>query len=236
MKRIKSARLTEGVQQEIRSYIAREGLGAGDMLPTEKALEEALGISRTSIREALTSLEAIGVVETRHGIGRFLRGFNFDAVVASLTYNSETNTKSFMDVINIRMALEHAFIVRVLPLMEEEDYSELRRLIDEMAELIEQNVSEEKLISAHTAFHLTLYRKLDNRLLSHLIEMFSTLQRALTDLRRYRTSDTGEFIRLHRELVDALESGNESQVHDKLEEHFKDVIAWTVRESTSATL
>ena len=227
MKNLRSARLTESVQDQIRSYIATKGLQAGAMIPTEKALGDALGISRTSVREALQSLEAIGIIETRHGVGRFVRDFNYDALVSSLAYSTEINVKNFADVIAIRMALEHTFITRVIPLLGAEDIGELRALLKKMATLSEQQSDEDELISVHTQFHLTLYRPLDNQLLLHLIEMFATLQRSLTYLREYRTSDTKEFVRLHEKLVDALEARDVELAELRLQEHFKDVIEWS---------
>lgn len=234
MKNLKSTRVTEGVQDQIRSFIATRGLQAGDMIPTEKALEEALGISRSSIREALQSLEAIGVIETRHGVGRFIRDFNYDALVASLAYSTDINVKNFEDVISVRMALEHTFIVRVVPRLTNEDIEELRNLVMQMAKLIENQADEDELISVHTAFHVTLYRSLDNRLLIHLIETFSLLQRSLTYLHEYRTSDTGEFVQLHMRLVDALAARDVELVELRLQEHFKDVIEWSTTHGSRA--
>ncbi len=234
MKNLRSTRLTEGVQDQIRSYIMTEGLKAGDMIPTEKALGDALGISRTSIREALQSLEAIGAVETRHGVGRFVRGFNYDALVSSLAYGTEINVKNFADVIAVRMALEHTFLIRVIPLLAAEDFRDLRGLIERMADLVVCEADEDELISVHTQFHLRLYRPLDNRLLLHLIEMFATLQRSMTYLREYRTSDTGEFVLLHEELVDALEARDVGLAEVKLQEHFKDIIAWSAKKGRRA--
>ena len=50
-----------------------------------------MGISRTSIREALRSLEALGIMESRHGVVRFLREFNYDAILKNLSYHIEVN-------------------------------------------------------------------------------------------------------------------------------------------------
>ncbi len=230
MKNLRSAGLTESAQTQIRMYIATQGLKEGDMIPTEKALGDALGISRTSIREALRSLEAIGAIETRHGVGRFVRGFNYDALVSSIAYGTEISVKNFADVIAVRMALEHTFIARVIPLLTDEDISDLRHLLSQMAEVAADDgddEDEDRLISIHTRFHSTLYRPLNNHLLVHLIEMFSTLQRSMTHLREYHTSDTEEFIRLHRELVDALEMKDVELAERRLQEHFKDVISWS---------
>jgi len=235
MKNLRSLGLTVGVQDQIRSYISTQGLSVGDMIPTEKQLESELGISRTSIREALRSLEAIGVVETRHGVGRFLRGFNFDAMVASLSYNTEVSVKNFSDVIAVRMALEYTFLPRVIPLLSDENIAELREILAEMGRLIQSDSGDEDaLISLHTEFHRTLYRPLDNHLLTHLIEMFSRLQRSLTYLHEYRTSDTGEFVELHSRLVDALEVRDVEMAEARLQEHFKDVIEWNSSQKARA--
>ena len=55
------------------SYISRKELSVGDRLPPERELAEQLGVGRNSLREALKVLEAMGVVEIRHGSGIFLR-------------------------------------------------------------------------------------------------------------------------------------------------------------------
>ena len=55
------------------AYISKKGFSVGDKLPPERELAEQLGISRNSLREALKVLEAMDVVEIRHGSGIFLR-------------------------------------------------------------------------------------------------------------------------------------------------------------------
>ena len=227
MKRLKTDSLNATVQEQIREYIIEHGLNAGDMLPTEKTLEEELGISRTSIREALRALEALGIVESRHGVGRFLRDFNYDAVLAGLSYNMEVNVENFRDIIEVRIALEHSFIARAAKALSAAQIAGLRELVAKMETQNDRAEDERALIATHTQFHLRLYEPLQNRLLSHLIEMFSTVQRSLTVLQSYRTSDRDEFVRLHRELVDALEARDPGLAQARLREHFKDVIAWS---------
>ena len=55
------------------AYISKKGFSVGDKLPPERELAEQLGISRNSLREALKVLEAMDVLEIRHGSGIFLR-------------------------------------------------------------------------------------------------------------------------------------------------------------------
>lgn len=226
MKRLKSENLNIAVQEQLRLFILESGLQSGDPMPTEKTLEEQLGISRASIREGLRAMEALGIIETRHGVGRFLRGFNYDAILESLSYNVPVNVKNFREIIDIRVALESTFIERVTPLLEAADIEELRRLLDRLELEVEEGKPDEDLIKTHTEFHLKLYERANNQLLLHLIRIFSTIQRTLTLLHRYSTSDTAEFIELHRSIIDALEARDPLLARERLMLHFKDVIDW----------
>ena len=59
--------LHEVTTQKILRLIKEQKLRQGDKLPTERALAQTLGVSRTSLREALQSLEANGILHIRHG-------------------------------------------------------------------------------------------------------------------------------------------------------------------------
>lgn len=62
----------EQVLQQLKQYIVSGGILPGEKLPSERDLAERLGIGRTSVREALKVLEAIGLVESRVGDGTFI--------------------------------------------------------------------------------------------------------------------------------------------------------------------
>ncbi|WP_439331254.1 FadR/GntR family transcriptional regulator [Lysinibacillus fusiformis] len=59
-------------RQQLRQLIKIEKIQAGEKLPSERVLSERLGVGRSSVREALRSLELLGLIETRHGEGTFL--------------------------------------------------------------------------------------------------------------------------------------------------------------------
>ena len=211
----------------IHDYILKSALKAGDMLPTEKSLEEYLKLSRTSIREALRSMEARGIVETKHGVGRFLRGFNYDAFVANLSYNLEVNTRAFKDVIDVRIALELQFLESLLPHYTESDLHEIRAALENMRDCVKRGADERELITKHSEFHLTLYARAENELLSHLIEMFAKFQRELKSRNEYPKMYTPDFLQMHEELVVSIERREPALVKSKLLEHFRDVFEWT---------
>lgn len=69
---VRRSRLYEQVADRLRAHIDVEGLKPGDRLLSERDLAERLGVSRTSVRQALTALEVTGIVEIRHGGGVFI--------------------------------------------------------------------------------------------------------------------------------------------------------------------
>ena len=68
----KHRNLAQGVVAHITDRIREGTLTPGDKLPTESEIMRILGVSRTVVREAISHLQAAGLVETRHGIGTFV--------------------------------------------------------------------------------------------------------------------------------------------------------------------
>src|SRR5690606_22058805 len=64
--------LAQGVVEHISGTIRQGTLKPGDKLPTESSLMTRHGVSRTVVREAISHLQAAGLVQTRHGIGTFV--------------------------------------------------------------------------------------------------------------------------------------------------------------------
>jgi len=70
----KRSSLSQGLEALLSGQILEGRLRGGEQLPTESALMLEHGVSRTVVREAMSRLQAAGMVETRHGIGTFVRG------------------------------------------------------------------------------------------------------------------------------------------------------------------
>ena len=69
------------IQNRIKEYIIANNLQPDDPLPSEPQLAEQLGVSRAVVRESLRSLEALGVIYSRRGAGRFVSRFNLDPIL-----------------------------------------------------------------------------------------------------------------------------------------------------------
>ena len=84
----------------------RDGrISAGDKLPTEAAIMEEFGVSRTVVREAISRLQASGLVETRHGIGTFVVGLG-DAAPFRIAPEQFATLRDVIAVLELRIGVE----------------------------------------------------------------------------------------------------------------------------------
>jgi GntR family transcriptional regulator, transcriptional repressor for pyruvate dehydrogenase complex len=100
-------RVYEDAAEAIRQYIAQNHLRPGDPLPPERQIQQQLEISRASVREALRTLQMIGLVEARRGKGLFVKKLDLQPMVRALTSNLELiDGISVGHLVDVRKALE----------------------------------------------------------------------------------------------------------------------------------
>ncbi len=86
--------------------IERDGLKAGDRIPSERELCERLNVGRSSVREALRALELLGLIETRRGEGTFIRDFKGHQLVQLIATFILQDDKAKHDIIETKYLLE----------------------------------------------------------------------------------------------------------------------------------
>jgi DNA-binding FadR family transcriptional regulator len=203
---IKKGSLTGLVKENLKLYFVKNGLKGGDPIPTEHELAHGLDVSRTAVREALKSLESLGIIEVRPGVGRFLKPFNFEAILENLSYGIDMDVEDFKDILDVRIALESAFLERYAGRYGAEQLKELKDILDGMRRLDADGASESSMIQLHTLFHLALYRDQGNALLLSLIKIFATIQRR--DRTRRRRRDQGQASRALRGTLGMEQEGH----------------------------
>jgi len=226
LKNLKTQDLQGLIQEQLKLYIIENEMKSGDPFPTEYDLAEKLGISRTAIREALKKLETLGIIEVRPGVGRFIREFNFETIFKSLPYNLEMDIKNFQEVLEVRFCLESWFIAKDINKFTKENIAEFKEILKKLEFQVLNNLEEKESVETHSQFHCALYKNSDNSLLINLIKIFSSIQRNLVLLHRYKTKDRNLFIRQHKLLLEAIEKRDSRLAQKRLEEHFTEAMAW----------
>ncbi|MGO2245796.1 MULTISPECIES: FadR/GntR family transcriptional regulator [Halomonadaceae] len=99
--------LSVHVANQLETLITQGKVAVGDKLPTENSLCESFGVSRTVIREAITHLKSLGLVETRRGVGTsVLRSSKVEALPAERI--NPTTVEDILYLLELRLTLEPA--------------------------------------------------------------------------------------------------------------------------------
>ena len=94
------------IVKQLREMITNDRLKSGDKIPSERVLSERLNVGRSSVREALRALELLGLIETRHGEGTFIRDFKGHQLVQLLSSFILQDEKAKQDVIETKHMIE----------------------------------------------------------------------------------------------------------------------------------
>src|SRR5450755_4900439 len=121
--------LSDKLAQRIRAMIRKGDYRRGDRLPPIMEMARRFGVGHPTIREALKKLEAMGVVEIRHGSGVFVSRSEEVLVLASPDYNGILTKKLLIDLIRTRMPLELRSVADAVHNASSEHLAEMRRLL-----------------------------------------------------------------------------------------------------------
>jgi DNA-binding FadR family transcriptional regulator len=204
------------IQERLKDYIEHNKLKAGDRLPTEEALSEQLGVSRTAIREALRGLEALGIVQSQHGVGRVVQPFSFAPILENLSYGLIFHDYSILQVTEIRKALDAFFVELAIENLTEKDLKTLAEIVERMQERTDAGLDMER---EDHHFHELLYRRCGNPLALQLFEITWQVRLAALDRSRVMKEMPPGTVREHREILEAIVQHNVARARQIIIDH-----------------
>jgi DNA-binding FadR family transcriptional regulator len=197
--RINRTPLQSEIIKYIQEYIRDENLKAGDKLPAQSELMEMMGVSRTSLREAIKTLEAKEVLEVKNGKGIYVNHNDENVLMSQLNFLEEK--ESLLEVMEARRILEKEIIKLVVKNINEKEIESLgevvKVLMDKYHRGEKQNVEDKK-------FHYMIYEFSHNRVLHRLILSISRYMDKLWDFPLNMKDPFTDTIPLHEELYKAI--------------------------------
>jgi GntR family transcriptional repressor for pyruvate dehydrogenase complex len=195
----------EAVPQQIVSrlldLIQQRHLGPGDRLPAERELAAAMGVSRSSLREALRALTVLGVTEMRHGTGTYVSSLSPELLVRPLSFVLSLSDGGFDQLFEARRVVEPAIAALAA---ERIDGAALDRL-DELAATARAALDDEQaFMLADLELHDTVRVAAGNAILGRFMESIAALglaSRQATNPSRALRAQSAED---HRAIVAAL--------------------------------
>jgi GntR family transcriptional repressor for pyruvate dehydrogenase complex len=210
------SKLRDAVVQAVLQRIKSEQLVAGDALPPERALAEELGVSRTVVREGLTSLEMQGVLELVPGrrpvlVRRFERAF-----AETLGHAVGEDGMRLRELLEVRQIVEPEAAALAAERASADELAAMERAIAAMGDHLD---APEGYVDADVAFHEALLSASGNELLAEMMRPAAGLavasRRASVGVRRPPATALEE----HRRILEAIRAGDGPAARTAVAEH-----------------
>lgn len=226
-------RLSGQIQREVMQLILDRKLRAGAPLPTEAELMEDLGVSRNSVREALKALQALDIVDIRHGYGTYVGEASLTPLVDGLTFRTlarpSDDASALAEILQVREVLEEGLIRRVAGTLSEAELDRLESVVTRMETAGQEGGPFAEL---DREFHELLYASLGNALVPQLLGAFWTVFRRVSGIRGWTDDPAPEVtVRRHRDIVTALRAHDVEGAQRAMAFHFRGIEARAAQES-----
>ncbi len=207
-------RLYHSIAKEISKLIEQGDYPPGSRLPGERALAENFKVSRVTVREALISLQTLGLVQIRTGSGIYVceSGALKPAMLPQV---------SAFELTQARLLIESEAAALAAPDITDETLSDLASLIEKM----ETSDTEEEADVADRDFHLTIAAASENQVVTHIVEMFwkmrmeqESIAAAYHAVCSHDVSKRGEE---HAEVLEALRARDAKASRLAMRKHFR---------------
>ncbi|WP_409346392.1 FadR/GntR family transcriptional regulator [Paenibacillus sp. MBLB4367] len=170
MKGIRKETLSQQAGESIKAYIEQMRLQPGDKLPSEKQLIDRYGVSRTVVREALKSLETVGIIQMKPGDGIYVARPSISGMSHHFTFHWNRKPQTVKELLQIRVSLELFAIELTVMLRDEERIAQMSYWVEEMERKLKDGGG---IVHEDLQFHRSLFRASGNDTLCELSEFIA---------------------------------------------------------------
>lgn len=218
--------LPDRLARQIRGTIQSGNYRRGDRLPPIVEMAKRFEVGQPSIREALKKLEAMGVVQIRHGAGVFVSRSEEVLVLASPDYAGTVTKKLLLDLIRARIPIEVQSVADCVRHATAEHVADLRLILEDAGKHLDDDTT---LNSVNMAYHGKIAEASGNsvtaQLLAVLHDLFTAEQRLILGIFGSREADHQD----HLQILDAIERRDEALAVERMRTHLETVHAAILR-------
>lgn len=204
------------ILERIKSALIRGDLKPGDYLPSETELTQSLGIGKSSVREAIKMLQAIGIVEVRRGQGTIIRREPGDPLVDPMAFGMILARGMTRDVLEFRKMFEPAYTLQAMTNATEEDHQRIQKAIDDMeAAIANAEQTSHHDVSFHRAILYATHNPMTIRVGQTLLELIeAALETSMQNLPKTALND-------HKAIYAAFQAGDVDMLKLAIEQSSK---------------
>lgn len=220
--KVRQRRIYQEVLEQITQLMIEGKLNPGDKLMGEREMAGALGVSRTTLRDALRTLEVLGVVEIKPGEGTFIKDNQTDEVVVPLALALSVEQNCPAELWETRMSLE----VECAGLAAQRaGEANIRLIYEALGELRNSLTNLDFYTKADMHFHYTIAQSAQNSILTRLLQTFAVhIRELITKASKRGFTRDRQGIRAYEEhlgIYEAVRSGDAERARLLMREHLQ---------------
>lgn len=216
---LKNDSIVVELTQRLIQYLFSGSLKPGDKLPAERQLSEALGVGRSSLREALKTLTVLGLVEVRQGDGTYLRKGHSRLLTETIEWGLLLSERQTMHLIEARQKIEAVLAGLAAEKCNKKDAKELELILLEMQQA---GSNFDSYTEADIKFHMKLYEIAGNSVLENILISIQSLLRTWINTVVESAGDTDFSYNDHVHIYKAVVSNNSVAATAAMEKHMFD--------------
>jgi DNA-binding FadR family transcriptional regulator len=214
LKKIDHKTMADLVEVQVRNYLRKKMFKPGDALPSEQQLAESLGVSRNVVREALSRLRMLGIVETKKKRGMLLSRPDILGSMERVMDPVIMNSSTLQDLFELRLTLEVGLADILFKRKTEKDIAELETIATKQKIAIGKPAFR---IKHEIAFHGKLYQMSGNETMQRFQNMLLPIFGYVMELEKeYKPAEVS-----HVDLVALLKGGNKEKFRQGMVLHLK---------------
>ena len=216
LQNLQGQRLHESIVQRFHSLIRQGTLEHGAKLPAERVLAEQLKVSRSSVREAIRTLELQGLVVSKHGSGTFINTKSLDAVATLMTSSLDASEAQLRDIFEVRHLLEPQLAALAARRATAEDVERLAAiLVEQQRQIMEGETG----VDADTKFHFALATATHNAALVKVVSAVEDVLRQSRDQSLQQPGRPERSLDSHRQILEMVRTGDHLGARSAMEHH-----------------
>ena len=211
------------VYEEVAKQIERlilEKLQPGDKLPSERELAEMLQVSRSSIRDAIRSLELTGLVEPRQGAGTIVRELSAESLVNPFANALKRRQELVSELLDFRKMLEPPLAARAATHASPDEISEMEEILQRQEATLSHG---EASIAEDAEFHYSIALASGNSVVLKVLDILMDLLRETRERSLQLQGRPQRSLAGHRRILAAIKRHDAEAAKDAMRRHIEDV-------------
>jgi GntR family transcriptional repressor for pyruvate dehydrogenase complex len=216
---VRRNKVYEEVAKQI-EHLILEKLQPGDKLPSERELAEMLQVSRSSIRDAIRSLELTGLVEPRQGAGTIVRELSAQSLVNPFANALKRRQELVSELLDFRKMLEPPLAARAATHASPDEISEMEEILQRQEATLSHG---EASIAEDAEFHYSIALASGNSVVLKVLDILMDLLRETRERSLQLKGRPQRSLAGHRRILAAIKRHDAEAAKDAMRRHIEDV-------------